>query len=155
MKIRKYQNSDRDALKQITIVCFEGVSIDQNIEKLHGIIAEHDWKFRKTLHIEDDIDKYCDGIFVAEVDGIIAGYITTRIDNKTRIGHIPNLAVLPNHRRKGIAEKLIDSAIAHLKEQDMEYARIETLGQNEICKRFYPKRGFREVAINIHYIKKI
>ena len=41
--IRKYQRSDLETLRQITAICFEGVSIDKNIEDKFGIINELDW----------------------------------------------------------------------------------------------------------------
>ena len=155
MTIRRYNEPDREALKQISAVCFEGVSIDHNIEQLCGPIAGKDWAWRKTLQIEDDIDNYPDGIFVAEVDGAVVGFITTRVDPRKAIGSIPDLAVLPDHRRHGLAKALIDTAVAHLRREGMAYVRIDTAEQNAICREFYPKRGFKEVAKVIHYIMDI
>ena len=54
------------------------------------------------------------GVFVAEVDGEIAGYITTRLNRSTQIGGIPNLAVLPEFQRRGIGRQLIEKALAYL-----------------------------------------
>jgi len=155
MTIRKYRESDREALKQISVSCFDGVSIDHGIEKLCGPIAGKDWAWHKTQKIEDDINKYPAGIFVAEADGAVVGFITTRVDLAKGMGSIPDLAVLPAQRRKGLASKLVDTALQHLKKEGMEYVRIDTLDQNEICKHFYPKRGFKEIAKMIHYIMRI
>ena len=155
MTIRRYNESDREALKQIAAVCFEGVSVDHNIERLCGRIAGKDWAWRKKRQVEDDINNYPDGIFVAETDGTVVGFITTRVDHAKRIGSIPDLAVLPAQRRKGLAKKLVDEAIAHLKGEGMEYVRIDTLEENAVCQHFYPKLGFREVARVIHYIMEI
>lgn len=155
MTVRQYQESDHEALREITAVCFDGVSIDQNIEKLFGRVAGKDWAWRKKRHIDDDIDRHPDGIFVAELDNRAVGYVTTRADHATGIGAIPNLAVLPAHRRAGLGAKLMDEAIAHLKSVGMECVRIETLDQNAVGRHFYPKLGFTEAARQIHYVMRL
>ena len=101
-----------------------------------------DWEERKMSHIDDDAVANQDGIFVAEVEAEIAGYITTRLNRSTRIGGIPNLAVLPKFQRRGIGRRLIEKALAYLQAEGMLYARIETLEQNPIGTSFYPTMGF-------------
>ena len=100
MEIRRYRPSDLETLKTITAICFDGVSIDQNIEKLYGIIRGKDWRWRKVRHIDDDAAANADGILVAEVDGQTVGYVTTRVDKDAGIGGIPNFAVLPEFQQK-------------------------------------------------------
>ena len=153
--IRRYKEADREALKRIAVSCFDGISMDHCIQKLCGPIAGKDWTWRKMLQVEGDIDKYPAGVFVADADDVVVGFITTRVDPAKGIGSIPDLAVLPAHRRKGVAGKLVDAAMAYLKGEGMEYVRIDTLDQNDICKHFYPKRGFREIAKVVHYIIKV
>ena len=153
--IRKYQPSDLETLRQITAICFEGVSIDKNIEDQFGVINELDWKQRKIPHIDDDVEANPDGVFVAEIDGEIAGYITTSVNHHTKIGGIPNLSVHPTFQQRGLGRQLIDTALAYLKTEGMLYARIETLEQNQIGTAFYPKMGFVEIARQIHYVRPL
>ncbi len=155
MEIRRYRPSDLDTLKTITAICFDGVSIDQNIEKLYGIIRGKDWRWRKVRHIDDDAEANADGIFVAEVDGQTVGYVTTRVDQAAGIGGIPNFAVLPEFQQRGIGRRLLDEAVAYFAAHGLSYARIETLDQNDVGAHFYPDFGFREVARQIHYIMPI
>ena len=152
MIIRKYRTADRDRLLEITAVCFEGVSIDYNIEELYGPVAGMNWTSRKKKHIEEDIAANEEGIFVAEEGGEAVGYITTRVNAHTRIGWIPNLSVLPDFQKRGIGRMLLDAAVDYLRRRGMLYARIETLEQNRTGSHFYPKYGFREIARQIHYI---
>ncbi len=149
--IRKYRSEDLEALKNITVICFDGVSIDQNIEKNFGQFADTDWKARKAKHIDADVAANADGIFVCEDNGKVAGYITTRIDRESKIGGIPNLAILPAHRGKGLGKALMKAAFDYFEEQGMAVAKIETLDQNPIGQNFYPGSGFTEVARQIHY----
>jgi ribosomal protein S18 acetylase RimI-like enzyme len=153
--IRNYKPSDLQTLRQITAICFEKVSIDKNIEDRFGRIGDMDWEERKMSHIDDDAAANPDGLFVAEVEAEIAGYITTRLNHSTRIGGIPNLAVLPQFQRRGIGRRLIEKALAYLQAEGMLYARIETLEQNPIGTSFYPAMGFTEVARQIHYIQPL
>ena len=39
--------------------------IDQIIERRFGLLGESDWKARKTGHIDDDVRRDVDGMFVA------------------------------------------------------------------------------------------
>ena len=153
--IRNYKPGDLQTLRQITAICFEKVSIDKNIEDGFGRIGDVSWEERKMSHIDDDAAANSDGIFVAEVEGEIAGYITTRLNRSTRIGGIPNLAVLPKFQRRGIGRRLIEKALTYLRAEGMLYARIETLEQNPIGTSFYPDMGFTEVARQIHYIQSL
>ncbi len=155
MRIREYQESDRRHLKEITVICFNGVSIEKNIEELLGQIAGKDWAWRKARQIDDDIATNPNGIFVAEEDGRPIGYITTRVDHATKVGRIPNISVLPACRKSGVGRKLMDKAFEYLSSENMECVSIETLEQNAVGQKFYPSCGFREVARQIHYIKRL
>jgi ribosomal protein S18 acetylase RimI-like enzyme len=151
--IRKFRESDREAVGDITVACFDGVSsIDHNIERLLGPINGRNWAWRKRRSVDDDIVRHRDGVFVAEVDGRVVGYITTRVDRESRVGWIPNLAVLPGHRKGGIGRALLEAAVAHLRESRMACARIETLASNAAGRHFYPSFGFVEVAQQVHYV---
>src|SRR6476620_4230409 len=102
MRIRPYQPSDLQDLKRLTTEGFVGVSIDCGIEERFGLINGHDWRWRKARHIDEDVARDVAGIFVAEDEGQIAGYITTWQDREAGIGHIPNLVVAASHRNQGL-----------------------------------------------------
>ncbi len=155
MNIRLFQEADREAIKAITAICFAGVGIDYNIEQRYGVINGMDWQSRKVRHIDADITANAAGIFVAEEAGEVIGYITTRIDQESKIGSIPNLGVLPAHRGAGLGRQLIETATAYAKAEGMAYLRIETLDQNPIGQYLYPSSGFEEIARQIHYIKPL
>ena len=152
MTIRKFRPEDRETLKEITAQTFEEVSIDKNIEEMFGIIAGHNWAQRKVRHIDADIEANADGILLAEENGEIIGYITSRVDQFSKIGGIPNMAVRPGQQGKGIGRKLIEACLDYLREVGMTHARIETLDQNPVGQHLYPACGFVEVARQIHYV---
>jgi ribosomal protein S18 acetylase RimI-like enzyme len=149
--IRHYRPADLETIKRLTIEGFDGVSIDRNIEDQFGPINNHDWRWRKARHIDFDVDRDADGVFVAEIDGQIVGYITTFRDQGAGMGLIPNLAVDSAQRGRGIGRKLIEYALNNFREAGLTHAKIETLDQNEVGQGLYPSLGFREVARQIHY----
>jgi ribosomal protein S18 acetylase RimI-like enzyme len=156
MIIRPYRESDRDTVKAITIEAFDGVSIDQNIERRFGNVAGHDWRWRKARHIDDDFDAPGAVIWVAEdQSGEIVGYITTRIDRDAGVGYIPNLSVRAGLRGQGIGRQLIERALHDFREAGLTIARIETLDQNPVGQHLYPACGFVEVARQIHFAMQL
>jgi ribosomal protein S18 acetylase RimI-like enzyme len=155
IQIRKFRESDRQAIKEITAICFEGVSIDHAIEVRYGLVDGEDWRARKVRHIDDDVAADADGIFVAESEGQVIGYITARVDPETKIASIPNLGVLPAYRGQGLGRTLIETAVAYARDAGMHYIRIETLAHNPIGQHLYPSCGFVEVARQIHYVRPL
>ena len=155
MLIRPFQPDDLPTLKRITVAAFDGVSIDQGMQKLFGEINGHDWQWRKARHLDEDVARDSTGIFVAEIDGRTIGCITTWMDHEAGIGHIPNLALTADCRGKGIGRQLIEFALQRFREAGLTHAKIETLVQNEIGKHLYTSLGFREVARQIHFVAEL
>jgi ribosomal protein S18 acetylase RimI-like enzyme len=156
MTIRPYRDSDLDTLKAITAEAFNGVSIDQNMERQFGPIAGHDWRWRKGRQIEDDVVAPGASVWVAEDErGQIIGYITTRIDREAGVGFIPNMSVRSGLRGQGIGRKLIEHALDAFRRAGLTVARIETLDQNPIGQHLYPDCGFVEVARQIHFARRL
>jgi ribosomal protein S18 acetylase RimI-like enzyme len=149
--IRTYQPADLPHLKRITVEAFSGVSIDRRLEELFGEIHGHNWQWRKARHIDEDVARDPQGVFVAEENGAVVGYITTWIDREAGLGFIPNLAVEREQRGQGLGRQLIERALHHFREAGIRHVRIETLAHNDVGQHLYPSCGFREVARQIHY----
>lgn len=152
MCIRPFRPDDLPAIKKITTEAFTGVSMDEGMEKVFGVINGHDWKWRKARHIDDDARRDSEGIFVAEIDGRVVGSICTYQDQEGGIGHIPNLSVHRDYRGRGLGRKLIAFALAHFRRCGLTHAKIETLVQNDVGNQLYRSFGFREVARQIHFL---
>ena len=155
MKIRLYQGGDLDELKRMTVEGFEGIAIDQNVERALGVVGPHDWRWRKARHVDEDIEANPDGVFVAEEDGKVLGYISTRIDREAGKGRIPNLAVDKAARGRGIGRQLIEHALDYFRREGMAFAMIETMVNNPVGQHLYPSCGFVEAGRQIHYAAKL
>jgi ribosomal protein S18 acetylase RimI-like enzyme len=153
--IRAFRPSDLDELKRITVESFSGVSLDEMVEAQFGLLHGHDWRWRKARHIDTDVAVNPEGIFVAEEDGRILGYITTSLEHAAGKGRIPNLAVASDARGKGLGRRLIEHALDYFRREGMAFATIETMAGNEIGNHLYPSCGFVEVGRQVHFAMKL
>ena len=151
MHIRLYRTEDLPTLKEILVEAFDGVSIDQGMEREFGLINGHDWQWRKARHLDADVERDPQGIFVIEIDERIVGFISTWQDKQAGIGYIPNIVFVPEWRGKGLGRKLIQMALDRFREAGLTHARIETLVQNDVGNHLYTSIGFREMARQIHF----
>jgi ribosomal-protein-alanine N-acetyltransferase len=95
---------------------------------------------------------------VAEEDGKIAGYIMCRVEvglssiglsGLVKKGHVVSVAVLPEHRRKGIGEALVTQAMAGMRKYNAKQCFLEVRVTNQEAISLYKKLGF-EVTRTIH-----
>ncbi len=159
--IREYQSADLADLKRLTVEAFAGVTLEQNVEEVLGVLHGHDWRWRKARHVDEDVAANPEGVFVAQVaqlaqlQGRVVGYISTRIDREAGKGRIPNLAVAEEFRGQGLGRRLIEHALDYFRRQGLAYAVIETMAQNEAGRHLYPACGFHEVARQIHFARRL
>lgn len=153
--IRSFQPGDLEAIRRLTVDSFANVTLEQNVEQALGLLHQHDWRWRKARHIDEDVAAHAAGIFVAESASGIVGYITTRIDREAGKGRIPNLAVAAAHRGRGLGRQLIEYALDYFRGEGLAYAMIETMAQNEAGQHLYPACGFVEVARQVHFARRL
>jgi len=78
---------------------------------------------------------------VAEEEGRVLGYISG-IVRLGKIGHIISIAVDPDHRGKGIGERLVKALLEKFKENGMKKVRLEVRISNIAAINLYKKLGF-------------
>ena len=88
---------------------------------------------------------------VAEEDGEVLGYI----GSQSVLGEsdMMNVAVHPDHRRKGIAEALVQALSVALKERENVCLTLEVRVSNAPAFALYEKLGFRQVGRRPHYYR--
>ncbi len=79
---------------------------------------------------------------VAESDGKVIG--TTMVTRQRKVAYISAVAVHPDFRRKGIARKLMSSALQYVKTQKMKRAVLHVIATNMPAKALYLNLKFRE-----------
>lgn len=153
--LRAYVAADLDDLKRITVDSFQGIAFDQMVEERFGLLNGHDWRWRKSRQIEDDVTANAAGVFIAEESGKMVGYITSTVDRAAAKGRIPNLAVIAEARGKGIGRLLIMHALEYFKREGLAYAVIETMEGNEVGHHLYSSCGFYEIGRQVQFAIKL
>lgn len=115
-----------------------------NLSHLDGVVKienecfAHPWS-REDLKSQIDLETSC---FLVAVDGdTVAGYMGLQIFSGE--GYVTNVAVLPEYRRQGIAQKLI---LQQLK-NDMTFITLEVREGNISAIKLYEKMGIENVGI--------
>jgi ribosomal protein S18 acetylase RimI-like enzyme len=153
--IRPFRLVDLPVLRQITVESFGGVALEHALDERFGQWNDRSWKARKAEHIDDDCASNPAGVFVAERDDQILGYITTRVDRPNGRGRIPNLAVIDEARGLGLGRRLIEHALEYFRAEGLHIAMIETMAGNSVGQHLYPSCGFEEAARQVHYAMKL
>jgi ribosomal-protein-alanine N-acetyltransferase len=86
---------------------------------------------------------------VAVFDGKVAGYICSGYVFDE--GHILNLAVHPDLRRRGIATALVEKVINELRMNGCRFLFLEVRVSNFVAIEFYERFGFRPVGYRKNY----
>ena len=85
--------------------------------------------------------------FVWTEDGRIVGNITVqRADKYGSRWQIANVAVLPSYRGRGIARRLMDRGLQHVRECDGEWAVLQVYDHNAVAQKLYADLGFQDVG---------
>ena len=69
-------------------------------------------------------------------------------------GYISNVAVSPECRRLGIADKLIESLIKRANERNLSFVTLEVRESNLPAIELYRKNGFSDVGMRKNYYNK-
>lgn len=130
-KLRKFKPDDLQSVMHINRLCLPENYMDFFFMDLHQ-------RFPETF-------------IVAEEEGKIVGYIMCRIEvglasfglgGLIRKGHIVSIAVLPQGRRKGVAQALMTTAIKGMVYYKAKLCYLEVRVTNDPGVLLYKKLGF-------------
>ena len=80
----------------------------------------------------------------------IAARRAAAVMGKVSYGHISSLYVLPRYRRRGVGEKLVETALAWFGERGLDMVQLHVLVQNEAAVAFWRKMGFADYLLRMH-----
>ena len=118
-----------------------------NIEKV--CFGKEAWSIQALI---GEFNNEFSHFFAHEVDGKIVGYACVRIMYEE--AQICNIAVLPEHRRQGIATELLQAVADFAKEKGCERAELEVNVSNTPAIEMYRKCGYEEVGIRKNFYRK-
>ena len=86
---------------------------------------------------------------VSKINGTVVGYIIAwKIYDEV---HILNLAVHPEHRRKGIGRGLLTDCLGHFSDKGIKSAILEVRVRNKNAINLYETAGFRSIGLRRKY----
>eukprot|EP00747_Dinoflagellata_sp_TGD_P184722 gnl/TRDRNA2_/TRDRNA2_40627_c0_seq1.p1 gnl/TRDRNA2_/TRDRNA2_40627_c0~~gnl/TRDRNA2_/TRDRNA2_40627_c0_seq1.p1 ORF type:complete len:271 (-),score=54.33 gnl/TRDRNA2_/TRDRNA2_40627_c0_seq1:44-856(-) len=92
--------------------------------------------------------------FVAEDGGMVVGYVLAKMEEDNELqGHITSLAVLPSHRKMGLAAKLMNAALRAMEEvYHAEHAFLNVRVSNQVARHLYTEKlGFELFQVQKGY----
>ena len=121
------------------------VSKVANLEK---ICFNDPWSERS---VASELDNALSLWLVAMEGDALAGYV----GSQTVMGEtdMMNIAVDPEFRRQGIAEKLIEALVDALKARESHCLTLEVRSSNESAKSLYEKLDFQQVGLRKNYYR--
>ena len=119
--------------------------IDTLVE-LETICFSHPWSWQ-SFEVELEKENSCFAIAVEEEE--ILGYMGMSyvLDE----GYIYNVAVFPQHRRKGVAQKLLDALTEVSNENELSFLTLEVRESNEGAIALYTKDGFKKDGLRKNF----
>lgn len=137
IKIRYYKFSELDKIISLTSEAYSVPYRDG------GVVNS----FSETLDgIEKDISRGLKILVAEEKNGLIGAVRFAPINSKLKLGR---LAVLSEHRRRGIGSKLIEAVIKIAKNQKFKVIALDVMEEKELIP-FYEKFGFEIKSRQIH-----
>lgn len=130
------------------VVRFDPLS-DQNlaailqIEKLSNLSPWSEQSFRNEFDHTHGIAR------AVLLDGEVVGFgVAWLLVDES---HVTNIAIHPDHRRKGLGEKLMRELLVLSREAGMTCATLEVRASNEAAQLLYQKLGFKKTALRKRY----
>mgnify|MGYP003445089439 CR=1 FL=1 len=96
-------------------------------------------------------------VHVIEDAGVIVGFVTTVVDDKTKAGEIGLNAVDPDYQGRGVGKRMYAFALQNLKDRGAVIAYVGT-GADEAhapARAAYEAIGFDKAIPSIHYFRKL
>jgi ribosomal-protein-alanine acetyltransferase len=99
-------------------------------------------------HIANLLTDYNCISLVAKTNGIIVGFIIgmIHIERNALVGHILTVDVSPSHRRRGIAQRLLQKIEEIFKEKGVKSCRLEVREDNIAALKLYQKLGYKKIG---------
>jgi len=154
--IRPISSDDIEAVVHLSLAAWEPVfrSFSSVLgAEIYGLIYPN-WTKSQAEAVESvcrDTDKYV--TWVAEEDGVLAGFVACTFNLRKKVGEVEMLAVLPDRQNRGIGTQLNNFALNQMIERGMNVAVVGTGGDpsHAPARRSYEKAGYTALPIVRYY----
>jgi len=155
-RIRPLCSDDIEAVVRLSLAAWEPVFVSFRQILGPAIYARiyPDWLKSQAAAVESvcrDSDK--NTVWVAEENGVVAGFIAYELRLKEKVGEVQMLAVHPEHQNRGIGTRLNTFALDRMKESGVDLAEVGTGGDpgHAPARRSYEKAGYTALPLVRYY----
>ncbi|EKT4505027.1 GNAT family N-acetyltransferase [Pseudomonas putida] len=91
-------------------------------------------------------------LWVAEVDGVVVGFLTMIVDSSNPVTHedggaeISRIYLLPGSQKRGLGLRLLNAAMAHANELGLTHVWLDVMASATNARSAYLKWGFKEIG---------
>ncbi len=122
--------------------------LNNEFDPLFGVVP--DARQRAEKYIGGSFDSDRNLLVVATAGGRVIGVVRAEIRERlfyepSKEGHITDMYILPEHRRKQLGRIVLDRTVEELRKMGAEIIVADLPTRNEIGVHFYTKRGFRRL----------
>jgi ribosomal protein S18 acetylase RimI-like enzyme len=144
--VRAYVPADRAAVIALSLRAWEPVFVSIRAAPAGSGVHEVLYADGREAAQRAAVADACDSgpVWVAEADGVVAGFVALRLHADVRMGEIHMLAVDPAQQRRGLGAHLTAFALDRMREQGMATAMVETGGDagHAPARATYEQGGF-------------
>lgn len=147
--VRPVEDRDKAAVVTLSLRAWEPVFVSMR-NVLGDALSERlrpEWRDGQR----DAVLAACDKLdtWVAEVDGVVAGFVSVRCDRESLMGEIDMIAVDPDHQRRGLGSLLTTFALDRMRDNGMTAGMVETGGDpgHGPARATYERAGFTPMPI--------
>ena len=157
-EIRPFHESDLDAVVEFSLRAWEPVfeSMQQVLgEAIFARLHDPDWRAVQADAVRSSCTSEDRVVFVAAVDQRPVGFATIALNAfHERMGVIDMIAVDPAYQRRGIARRLMDRSVDHMRERGMDIAALGTGGDpgHAPARALYEALGYTALP-GVRYLK--
>jgi len=155
MDIRPFHHRDTEDVIALSLLAWAPVF--DSFEKVLGpTIFQRiypDWKSGQRSAVDELCNSEKTDTWVAEVEGMIVGFVLWELNREDLSAEVHMLAVHPSHQNHGIGTELNDFALTKLKEAGMTLAVVSTGGDvgHAPARRSYEKAGYTALPLVRYY----
>ena len=155
LQIRSLYKSDTKDLVQLSLLAWAPVfdSFEHVLGPEIYATVYPDWRRQQKEAVEGVCRAERFIVWVAELDGIIVGFIAYKVDIEDKTGEVELLAVHPDYQNRGIGTELNNFVLEKMKESGMKLAVVGTGGDpgHAPARRSYEKAGYTGLPLVRYY----
>lgn len=146
MVIRKATAADQPALGRLGALLME---VHYNFDRRRFLDPGADASAGYARFLVAQLDDPDAAIFVAEIDGAVAGYCYAGVEPlswkelRDEAGFIHDLALDPSARRQGAGRALLGAAVAWCRDRNLARVMLWTSTRNDGARQLFLAAGFR------------